>query len=610
MISKHKFGECLPLTMLSIPFLLFFSQLIFGTFHVGYIVIFLFSISFVPLAFYFKKKEKFNLELICTTGLLSFLLLFVFFSIMDYERYFWAWDEMSHWGIMTKELLRLDKFYTVADTRLLVHNEYPPFVSLFEMFFCKITGGYSEPRMYLGLHVFTTSLIIPPLADIADICGETDSRKGKILKLLKQIVTIAGISLLFLLCIAVLDKNGKWNSVYKDIVLACMVSYAMFLIACKRAFKALFGYIALIISTAAIIMTKQIGLVFVLLIWFYYGISSLTDIEIKKDKIIIAISEATKKILPVVIVPVFCYYIWKKYVEKMGIKGGQFDLGKIEISDILEMLRDTEGVSLRRQTFNSYRDAIINKGIGNSDIALTYLLCFVIIMILLFLLYKNRSLILRGKDIFILGLTITCGTMGYGITMCVLYLFCYSEIEMRNLSSYERYMSCYVLSEVILLLMVWIFAVKNKKVKVAQGVVAGAALLIMASNMNNLIPGFLKERELAFERELAENLDDKVGSQGKVFILSKDAGRMHFYVNYFAKETKIVLYHDDIINADLHKEKRKKRIEKIIFNQDYLYVCDTSDEFNRVFSWRNGNEEFQPGILYHIKEDGTVAAVE
>ena len=86
---------------------------------------------------------------------------------------------------------------------------------------------------------------------------------------------------------------------------------------------------------------------------------------------------------------------------------------------------------------------------------------------------------------------------------------------------------------------------------------------------------------------------------------------MPLYVNYFAENTEIVLYHGDIINADLNYDKMKNRIEKNVFiNADYLYVCDTSEEFNRVFAWRNGNEEFQPGILYRIDEYGTVAVVE
>ena len=107
MFSKQKFGECIPVTILSIPLVLLFSHLISGTFRIGYIIISLLALSCIPTAFYLRKKGKLVLDRIFTPGFLAFLFSFLFFCFMDYRRYFWAWDEMSHWGIMTKELIRM-----------------------------------------------------------------------------------------------------------------------------------------------------------------------------------------------------------------------------------------------------------------------------------------------------------------------------------------------------------------------------------------------------------------------------------------------------------------------------------------------------------------------
>ena len=163
-LSRKKFGECLPLTQLIIPIVLFFSQFLFHTFNVGYGFIIMVSVLFVPLYFIFEKKSNIRNNFF-TNGLWIFLIIVVFFCILDYRRYFSLWDELSHWGMMTKEMLRLDNWYSVEESRLLAHKDYPPFISLYEMFFCKIYGGYSEPRMYLALHIFQASFIVPPLVD-------------------------------------------------------------------------------------------------------------------------------------------------------------------------------------------------------------------------------------------------------------------------------------------------------------------------------------------------------------------------------------------------------------------------------------------------------------
>ena len=51
----------------------------------------------------------------------------------------------------------------------------------------------------------------------------------------------------------------------------------------------------------------------------------------------------------------------------------------------------------------------------------------------------------------------TCGTIGYGLTLGILYMFCFSEAEMARLASYERYMASYLLGEILILLFLFIY---------------------------------------------------------------------------------------------------------------------------------------------------------
>ena len=63
-IFKKNFGKCLPLTMMVTAFTYFFSQVLFKTFKVGYIINLLLAISFIILLIYsiFKKKNLTQLK--------------------------------------------------------------------------------------------------------------------------------------------------------------------------------------------------------------------------------------------------------------------------------------------------------------------------------------------------------------------------------------------------------------------------------------------------------------------------------------------------------------------------------------------------------------------
>ena len=93
-----------------------------------------------------KNDRKQNAELIFSIGLISFISIYVLYIILDYKRRFTTFDEWYHWGMMVKESLRLDKFYSVAESNLHIHKDYPPFISILEVIFCKFSGGYSESK--------------------------------------------------------------------------------------------------------------------------------------------------------------------------------------------------------------------------------------------------------------------------------------------------------------------------------------------------------------------------------------------------------------------------------------------------------------------------------
>lgn len=142
--------------------ILYISQMVFASFQPGMAVLLFVTISVIPAMIVYRRRVK---VVLFTNGLSCFLIAAVIFAILDYHRSFTQWDELSHWGMMTKEMLCLDNWYSVPTSRLLVHKDYPPFVSIIEMLGCKLAGGYSEAKAYLMLHLFSISMVTPFLAD-------------------------------------------------------------------------------------------------------------------------------------------------------------------------------------------------------------------------------------------------------------------------------------------------------------------------------------------------------------------------------------------------------------------------------------------------------------
>ena len=94
----------------------------------GYITVLLFALAF-PVAVSYrlvKHKELARLKSdFLTPAFCIFIVIYAFIFFLNYNRGFSQWDEISHWGPMVKEMFRLDKFYSVAESALSVHKDYP-----------------------------------------------------------------------------------------------------------------------------------------------------------------------------------------------------------------------------------------------------------------------------------------------------------------------------------------------------------------------------------------------------------------------------------------------------------------------------------------------------
>ena len=251
-IFNKKFGKILPFSLITMTLTLFISQLIFQTFTVGIIADLLICLSFFVLLFT-KKIERLKGNFF-TAGLFITTAIYVFYYIIDFDRILVVWDEVKFWGPFTKEMSRLDKFYFVDEANVLMHKDYPPLISLFETLWCKITNTCSDMNITVAYNVLMTSVCIPYIAELI---------KGK-----NRLIRIVKTCLLFLGTIAILiafggpDKEGIFNTIYTDYFIGFLLALGIVLFFEEDFFKNKYNYILLCAICIALILSKQIGIVF------------------------------------------------------------------------------------------------------------------------------------------------------------------------------------------------------------------------------------------------------------------------------------------------------------------------------------------------------------
>ena len=118
LLFNKSFGKCIPITLIISTFTLYISQFLFKTFNIGVIINILFPFIFLLLIFIKRKKENVQVfyKNFFSNGFYIFLVIYICIYIFDFYRVFTKWDEFSHWGVMVKEMYRLDRFYSVKQS--------------------------------------------------------------------------------------------------------------------------------------------------------------------------------------------------------------------------------------------------------------------------------------------------------------------------------------------------------------------------------------------------------------------------------------------------------------------------------------------------------------
>lgn len=570
-ITKRSLLKVLPFTVMISAIALFVSQFVFHTFYVGLALLILFCFEFIVSDIFIKKKSLKELkEIYITKDLLVFSIVYLLIIIYDFRRFYTHWDELSHWGKMVKEMYRLDSFYSVNSANLLVHKDYPPIISLYELLISYISLGFNEFNLIRGLHLFEAVLVLffLPISN--------GNKKELVYK------TIFSVGFIFLLTL-LFDTALVVNSIYTDYVLALLVAFIIGFILTIKELKVL-DIILVGISMIFILLTKQVSIAFYLMSLFVYIIILFFNKNNRNLK------NMLWSLLMVVIIPLIFFLGWRVYIKHLGITG-QFDLGLIKLNEILSIARGTGGLEWQKETLMNYLYAVFDKSILNSKLLkLSFIqLMFIIEASLLgcFMFAKDKQ---NKSNLLILLITFLIGSGGYMLLMLLLYVFAFGSYEGPILASYDRYMSTYIL--ICLYTVCFIYLIKNyinfDNLKKNYIILMVLLFAITPTAYLKIRPEQVLIKNTKFDgyQVAASYIDNYVKLNDKVFIIDQNEhdGAV-FNINYFSNKfsTNLEAYTFDLVNNP--EEYFYQVYYKYLKDYNYLYTYNIDSDYINKYSF-------------------------
>ena len=604
--TKKKFGFCIPFTLIISSLTLYFSQLLCNTYRVGYYALLAAALFGIVSFIIISVKEKRITENYFSTGFWVFLIIFAFYVVVDLNRTFLIFDEYYFWGPALKESLRLDSFYSdpSANLWMSIHKDYPPFMTVFEVLWCKLGRGFSESGATLSVHVFNLGILLCwPIEKISE-----KLHKNPFWKMLYAFMFL----IMFLMLILFLDPYGERvsTSILVDITVPLLFVASMFIIYSKEAYGSVFGVVSVSAIFSAVLLTKQAGIFFVLTAELYLMI-----------KVIFGRTRTPgKKVRNILLGPIpiavslLVQQTWKYNISGLEIEG-QFAPETITVKDYLDVLTgNTTG--LQHETVSNYFRALFNLPISSVKwLPVTYFVGFIIVIALVIVIGIFFKRTFSKGEAWNIGITLTVGTVGYACAMAVSYAFFFNEGEMKILASYERYMSMFLMGEILFLVWVLIDNLSHKTgvfsdLRKMVPIAGCAVLLFDPLNVRFILPQGVREDIRAPYRNDAGFVEAVTSPDEKIFVLYDNNtvsphwwGAYQAYMQYFLNDRFISRRAVEAFSYDYSDPSVKNYILDVLDECDSIYVRNANAGFNEAFGKNVSGGEFDENTVYRIVKD-------
>lgn len=523
-LGNRKIEETTPVTMMSIIMLIYICGLLFHNIPLGVYLSIGFSVPAIAfLIFTFIKRKKLFMEHCITPGFFILLSLFLWMFIININRLAFVWDEMSHWALAVKNMCFFDYFSFIDDANT-TYKGYPPAITLWEYFVCKLTGGYSDSGFYNAYSWFLLSLCIPFV------------KKFKF----KQ-MGYAIASVLFIIFLPLAFNNTYMVVGYVDIPLGVLSFYIIFELY-TAVQKNWYHYFSLFIAISTLCMIKATGVTFAIIILFLILGDMIHELRAKSDKW----KPYTFSAITCSLGIIFGKFSWTLLLKVQNVTGA-WDTSNFTLQNLL-LLLSGKGDEYWYETIRYFFFTLFLGRFGKGIIGISVFFWTVLLITIAILLSRKKDDRKRFRRYIY---TLLVGEVIYIFGLLFLYIFTFSAYEAVVLASFNRYMLSYMVILFFFILAMFIYQVGDGKelkwdyvlVLVMYGclllVVPFKQLLYVTVSVNEDWEGQRVYREkYSYIHKYDEILDytkDKVA-----IIAQEDYGEDYYTINYEIAPVKVL----------------------------------------------------------------------
>jgi len=362
-------------------------------------------------------------------GLLCFAVATVLTCVLFSSHFVTNWDDFNYWAMFSKNIAAADGMVSGAKECSLF-KDYTPIVQLLYYVVFKSFGGFNEAYMFMVNNVLLVLFLMPFLKRQDD-------------ELLSHWLVKSGAALLF----PVATMLQQFHCLGVDCILSMLFGYILLQVFTEKR-RDFFFYVNLALALSFLMLTKSAAVLLV---------------SVALICVLIEESGAQKKIIGLfAFVPAFAALAsWRLFCRLAGNSSYLTDraAGNLSTAGFLK-LPEYAG-----EFFGKFVKAVLFMRLNGSVIGITPAICLVFsAAVLIRLLGKNKAIyvLLTGFVLYLISLIYT-------------YLFVFDKWEALSLSSFDRYISIYLIAMVYLAL----FCVLTGPLKVRL-----ALLIIFLATLN------------------------------------------------------------------------------------------------------------------------------
>jgi hypothetical protein len=436
---------------------------------------------------------------------------------------FTLWDEFSFWASSTKIIYTTNALFE-KDSPIFFKN-YPPLQQLFHYYFLRFLGWSEKIVLYAQIFWILTGLLC--------VAGSLVSRSRF-------------ASLTFILSCSFLFYFGySYASIYSDALLGVTFAACLSIALSVQRPLRYVQLVTFIISACALVLIKEIAVVFVaisvtvLIITLLMG-SQHADIRDQSPKNSFGtFRDVSLALLATIVVIVGALKSWSWYVTSIDAAR------KIALPSLTDLLAPA-WQSRIHQTLNEFTQRIfksgylqINEWFGQLRPSIFLILILLAAISFCYAIFADRTK--RKLNLFNVSV-IFAGALGYTVVLFVTYLIIFTEYEGVRLASFERYLSTYLLAWLLVVFGLWMGRISSCQ-RTAPALLLAAA--ITASILILAPKQFYKEmyaiRSDGPDQDLRVKIEDfaagakrHMNPKDKIYFIAQNSNGLERVMFYYA----------------------------------------------------------------------------